>query len=438
VNREPRDSAHRFTVHAKRFTPSPNISLAAPSPVRLPSRVMPAIRFRNVTKTYHIQTRATPRLGAWLVNKLFEHFRSVPFDALHDVSFDVPKGQFIGLIGTNGAGKSTVLKLVSGISQPTSGSVSVSGRIASLLELGVGFHPDLSGMENIFYNGVVLGMTRAQVLERLGAIIEFSGVREFLHEPVRHYSSGMYARLATSVALHLDPEIILLDEVLAVADADFNMRALQRLLELHRRGTTIVLVTHDVTVAQGLCDRVVWLEHGRVVADGPAREVVGQYGVRVRRQTLPPGHPLVAPVDARPSPRIADVHLLDGEGRRIDFPETGKAVDIVVDVDDAAATAPYRVWVGLRWPDGRRLFEDASLPIAPGAGRATYRIDNWRFLRGLQGLDVALLVGDGADARVVDRRERALFFKTHTDPVMPIDEGLYAPEAEWEVRRVGD
>lgn len=395
---------------------------------------MPAIRFRNVTKTYHIQTRATPRMGAWLVNKFFEHLRRVPFDALHDVSFDIPRGQLAGFLGSNGAGKSTVLKLVSGISQPTGGSVSVSGRIASMLELGIGFHPDLSGMENIFYSGIILGMTRAVVLERLEKIVEFSGLRDHLYEPVKHYSSGMYARLATSVALHLDPEIVLIDEILAVGDAEFNLRAFGRLLELHAKGVTIVIVTHDIGTARAICDRLIWLEHGRIVADGPSADVARDYLAKVRHQSLPPYHPCVLPcaTGLGEPPVFSSVHLEDAAGRRTDSPETGKLADIVVEVEDAGSV-PYRVWIGVRSPDGRRLFEDTSPAVAPGTRRVVYRVDPWTLYRGEQYLSVAILPAEHA-GHSLDLRRDALLVRTVSDASLHIPNCLTSPPVEWTVR----
>jgi len=220
------------------------------------------IEFRSVTKTYQIMQRATPRVGAWFLSKAFEYLRREPFPALDRLSLRIEPGEMVGLLGSNGAGKSTILKLIAGITQPTSGEVIVSGPVTSLLELGVGFHPDLTGMENIFYNGALMGMSRAQILARLDEIIAFSGLAEFLYEPVKHYSSGMYSRLACSVALHLEPKIILVDEILAVGDAEFQKRGILKILDLHRQGVTVLLVTHETNTARDICDRLIWIDKG--------------------------------------------------------------------------------------------------------------------------------------------------------------------------------
>lgn len=413
-----------------------------------------AIEFRHVTKTYYIQKRASPRLGAWAVNKLFEHLRREPFDALHNVTLDVPRGQMLGILGTNGAGKSTVLKLTAGIMQPTTGTVRTRGRIASMLELGVGFHPELSGMENIFYNGIMMGMTREDIHERLERIIEFSGLRKFLYEPVKHYSSGMYARLACSVALHVDPDIILVDEILAVGDSEFQQRGLGRILELHDEGATILVVTHVLTAARDTCERLIWIEHGKILEDGPAPDVVQRYRHHVLELSMPGSHflsrkrPVVAEVPdgeraerglesftGKDLPRLAAMRLENGNGQTVDRLSTGETARLVFEVDGDRARVPYRLQFCVRWPDGRRLFEDQTDVLAPGAGGPiVYEVDSWPLLRGRH-LVSAALVTDGEPGVVLDRRIDGLEFHTHTDEVLlPMGNVVFAPMAEWSVQ----
>lgn len=200
-----------------------------------------------------------------------------PFRALEDVSFDVAAGETIGIIGPNGAGKSTLLKILARILRPTSGRIELHGRVGSLLEVGAGFHPDLTGRENVLLNAAILGMSYKEIVQKLDAIVAFAGLEKYLDEPVKHYSSGMFMRLAFAVAAHIEPEILLLDEVLAVGDADFQKKCLGRLEESGSAGQTVVFVSHNMSAVVRLCARAVLLEAGRISVIGPAREVVTRY-----------------------------------------------------------------------------------------------------------------------------------------------------------------
>jgi len=197
--------------------------------------------------------------------------------ALDDVSFDVNPGEVMGIIGSNGAGKSTLLTILSRIIVPTSGRAALYGRVASLLEVGTGFHPDLSGRENIYLNGAVLGMRRREIDARFDEIVAFAEIEAFIDTAVKRYSSGMYVRLAFAVAAHLDPEILILDEVLAVGDASFQKKCLGKMDDVTRSGRTVLLVSHNLPMVSQLCERAILLEHGRVAATGPAASVVAHY-----------------------------------------------------------------------------------------------------------------------------------------------------------------
>jgi lipopolysaccharide transport system ATP-binding protein len=203
--------------------------------------------------------------------------RSEDFWALRDVSFGVAEGEAVGIIGRNGAGKSTLLKILSRITPPSEGRVVMRGRVASLLEVGTGFHPELSGRENVFLNGSILGMSRAEVRRRFDEIVAFAEVERFLDTPVKRYSSGMYVRLAFAVAAHLEPEVLIVDEVLAVGDAAFQKRCLGKMGDVAQRGRTVLFVSHNLAAMSALCSRAVLLEAGRVVADGPADATVRRY-----------------------------------------------------------------------------------------------------------------------------------------------------------------
>jgi lipopolysaccharide transport system ATP-binding protein len=199
------------------------------------------------------------------------------FWALRDVSFHVAPGEVVGIIGRNGAGKSTLLKILSRIAQPTCGRIRLRGRVASLLEVGTGFHPELTGRENIFLNGAILGLTRAEIKGRFNDIVAFAEVARFLDTPVKRYSSGMYLRLAFAVAAHLEPEILIIDEVLAVGDAAFQQKCLGKMKSVSRAGRTILFVSHQLNLVQNLCTRVVWLESGQVQATGNPQEILSRY-----------------------------------------------------------------------------------------------------------------------------------------------------------------
>ncbi|HXH91986.1 MAG TPA: ABC transporter ATP-binding protein [Thermoanaerobaculia bacterium] len=199
------------------------------------------------------------------------------FWALRDVGFELQRGEVLGVIGRNGAGKSTLLKILSQITEPTEGEVNLYGRISSLLEVGVGFHPELSGRENVFLNGAILGMTRAEMRRKFDEIVAFAEVEAFIDTPVKRYSSGMYVRLAFAVAAHLEPDVLIVDEVLAVGDAAFQRKCLGKMESVASQDRAVMVVSHNMSIVTQLCERVIWLDRGRIVAAGETREVVGAY-----------------------------------------------------------------------------------------------------------------------------------------------------------------
>lgn len=237
----------------------------------------PVIAAQNLWKSFPMQ-RDRPGLKELLVNApRFFNGRSKGFWALRDVSFAVNQGESLGIIGRNGAGKSTLLSLLLGVALPTKGCLDVRGNRTPLLELGAGFHPDLTGIENIYINGVMLGLTRAEVRARLEQIVAFSELSEFVHMPLRTYSSGMQMRLAFAVAIHTSPEVLLIDEVLAVGDESFQRKSGKALAELIGGGVTTVFVSHSMEAIKKLCNRAIWLEQGEVRAEGEAGLVVEEY-----------------------------------------------------------------------------------------------------------------------------------------------------------------
>jgi len=234
--------------------------------------------FERVTKSYPTYTYITGGFKNFLIHlpKSLKGFKK-RYTVFREISFQIAKGECVGFIGRNGVGKSTLLGLIAGVLKPDSGKIVVKGRVSPLLELGAGFHPDLTGRENILLNGVLLGMTKAEVKAKLDLIVEFSGLKDFIDQPIRTYSSGMVARLAFSVIAHLDPEILLIDEILAVGDVEFQKKSFRKILEFKEKGTTIVLVSHSLDSIVKVCDRAIWLENGGIKMDGEAKEVVSVY-----------------------------------------------------------------------------------------------------------------------------------------------------------------
>jgi lipopolysaccharide transport system ATP-binding protein len=259
----------------------------------------PAIRVENLSKSYRLGTRATRGYrtlretindsvaGAWhVLQRRFGgsgngtangHAKDDAFWALKDVSFEVQPGEVVGIIGHNGAGKSTLLKVLSRIVEPTTGRCEVRGRMASLLEVGTGFHPELTGRENIYLNGSILGMSRKEIDRKFDELVAFSEIEKFLDTPVKRYSSGMYVRLAFAVAAHLEMEILVIDEVLAVGDGKFQKKCLGKIGNLAQSGRTVLLVSHNMAAVMSLCQRSVWLSEGRVRLDGPTKPIVAEY-----------------------------------------------------------------------------------------------------------------------------------------------------------------
>jgi ABC-type polysaccharide/polyol phosphate transport system ATPase subunit len=234
------------------------------------------LELKKVSKKYRIRREADTN-GSIARKLLSLRKRKEDFWAVKDISFSVQRAEALGIIGHNGAGKSTILKLLSRITTPTAGEIMINGRLSALIEVGSGFHPELTGRENIYLNGSILGMLRREITKKLDSIVEFAELRQFIDTPVKRYSSGMYVRLGFSIAAHLDPDILLLDEVLAVGDAAFQQKCIQRITELKKSGTTIVFISHDLRAVQKLCDRVILLNRGQIEADGDPQQTIALY-----------------------------------------------------------------------------------------------------------------------------------------------------------------
>lgn len=235
-----------------------------------------AIEVRNINKRFVLRhTRSMKEAFVWLV-KGRRGDLSEKFDALKDVSINIEQGETVALLGLNGSGKSTLLKHISGVMRPDSGTVGTRGRVAGLIEVGAGFHHDLSGRDNVYLNGAILGMTEEEINEKFDSIVEFSEIGQFIDTEVKFYSSGMYLRLAFSVAVHTDPEVFLVDEILAVGDEPFQKKCIDKIKELAGEGKTLVVVSHDLDLVSRICERGVLLEHGEITMDAPVLDVVAR------------------------------------------------------------------------------------------------------------------------------------------------------------------
>ncbi len=431
----------------------------------------PAIELSHVTKIYR---RYGGRQFATLKSALLQ--RSIlrglspteTFLALRDVSFTVPPGVTYGVIGRNGSGKSTALKLVAGITKPTSGTVAVRGRISALIELGAGFHPEISGRENVFINGIMLGLSKREIAERFDEIVEFAELQDFIDAPVKTYSSGMYMRLGFAVAIHVNPDVLLVDEVLAVGDEGFTHKCLDKFSEFRRRGKTILLVTHSLSVVERFCDEALWLDAGEARAHGDPRRVVDAYLTSVEAtesqqlasdtakavaaaETVAPqpeAEPRQDPDEAAPAaPRdmfqaqegrwgsheveIHDVALLDRHGQPAFIFHSGDPMSVRMRITAHAPETDFVFGISLFNADGvccygTNTYLEAMEPEAlSGEAEVVFDIDNLDLVEGTYKLDVAVHKRDGYP---FDYHRLLYTFRVKS---RTRDVGIYRPKHGW-------
>jgi lipopolysaccharide transport system ATP-binding protein len=336
-----------------------------------------AIRAENLSKRFWLRTERRTALKERAVRGKAPKARE--FWALRDASFSIPRGSTFGLLGQNGSGKSTTLKVLAGIYRPTSGSVVVNGRVSALLELGAGFHGELTGRENIRLNGAILGLSRRQISLAMEPIIDFAGIGEFIDSPVKIYSSGMFVRLGFAIAVSLEPEILMVDEVIAVGDEEFQRKCFDHLFELRKRGVTIVLVTHSLGLIRDLCDAAAWLDHGRIRQLGSAREVADAYIADVNEREV---HAQQAEPTGE-TPQTSSGRLGSGEARitSLEFLD-GQGDPSPVLLSGAACT--IRMHFSVREPIERAVFgigflhESGANVSGPNSGR----VGPWALERG--------------------------------------------------------
>jgi lipopolysaccharide transport system ATP-binding protein len=391
-----------------------------------------AVRADGVSKQYDMYRRPGDRVIELLTGRT----RHVVFPALANVSFEVQKGETVGIIGQNGAGKSTLLKLLCGVTRPTSGTLEAHGTIASILELGTGFHPEFSGRDNAALNAAILGLSAAEVRERLPAILEFSELGAFVDRPVKTYSSGMYMRLAFSVAVNVNPDILVIDEALAVGDGHFQKKCVDKIREFQEEGKTILFCSHALYYVSSICRRTLWLDRGRAMRYGPSLDVVHEYETFLleRDRALPASEPALDEPVSRTPARFREIVVCDRTGRPREQFARGEDIHVRMRVEVEDPRQPVHVLVGVhRSADDLQCFAVGTHAdgLTPLEGRNQYelvaRLRNVPLLRG--DYSIIAFVGDENAITVFDRRDIRPAFSMTGDR---FEIGLMAVNHDWE------
>jgi ABC-type polysaccharide/polyol phosphate transport system ATPase subunit len=421
-----------------------------------------AIEARDLAKVYRRflhQNQFKTLKSALLTGSLLSDLRpDQTFTALDGVSFDVERGTTFGVIGENGSGKSTLLKLLAGITKPTRGTLAVEGRISALIELGAGFHPEISGRENVAINGIMLGLTRREVDERFDEIVAFAELQDFIDAPVKTYSSGMYMRLGFSVAIHVEPDVLLIDEVLAVGDEAFTRKCLDKIAEFRRRGKTILIVTHALGLVERMCDDVLWLRHGKAADRGDPKRVIDAYlsyvaGGEERQLAAQAASPPAtflsqtadSPAPSSPPPHgyqsgrwgsraieILKVRLLDKSGKDRHVYTPGESLRVVLSVRSPAPVDDFVFGVGLFTADGTSVYgtntdlEGYEGRRLEGEAEVHLVLDDLRLVEGTYLVDVAAHKADGTP---YDYHRGLHQFRVKSRMK---DVGIYRPKHSWE------
>jgi ABC-type polysaccharide/polyol phosphate transport system ATPase subunit len=404
----------------------------------------PAIVVDNVSKRFRLYRERANSLKERLTARRRLRSKFADFWALRDISVTIPKGTTYGFIGHNGSGKSTLLRLMAGIHPPTSGTVETHGRISALLELGAGFHPELSGRENVYLNGSILGLTRREVNAVIDQIIDFAGLEDFIDSPVKHYSSGMYVRLGFAVAVHVKPDILMIDEVIAVGDEEFQRRCFEHLYQLKRDGVTIVLVSHSAPLMEQMCDRLVWLDHGKLMAEGDPPAVVRKYLDKVNvaeneRLATTGETEAVAPDPRRWGSReieILGVDYLDSSGARLTSASTGDRLVVRIRyrardaITDPVFALGFYNEAGVNVAGPNTGFAGVATGVVRGEGHVDYVIPRLSLMPG--GWRVSVAVWDQSMMHTYDQWEKV--FELRVQPGSSVERfGLADLQGQWEI-----
>ena len=343
------------------------------------------------------------------------------FWALRDVSLEVEAGKTYGLVGENGSGKSTLLKCIAKILRPEKGRIRTQGKMAALLELGSGFHPELSGRENVFLNGSILGLSKRDLTARFDDIVSFAGLERFIDQPVKNYSSGMYVRLGFSIAINVDPDILLVDEVLAVGDAVFQRRCNEKFADFRRAGKTVVIVSHAADAMRTMCDKVAWLQDGRVVSEGRPEEIVDDYVDEGHEDRVEVAAEVAESRWGSGEARLTGVHLLDRAGHPVTHVKTGDPVVMRLEYDAPTAVPKPVFGLAIETLDGTWLWAHGTREGGPipdeisGKGSLELRFDRFMLQPGTY--DISASINDYTCTHIVDYMRRCLRFDVvHGDP----------------------
>lgn len=384
-----------------------------------------AVEFRDVSRRFTLYHERRNSFQDWFIGLVRPRGRAEDFWALRDVSFSVGWGESLGVLGRNGAGKSTLLKLVTRILEPTAGEIELHGDTHAMLELGAGFHPELSGRDNVFLNGSIYGHDRQTMAERIDAIVEFADLEQFIDTPVKHYSSGMFMRLGFAIAVHMDPEILVIDEVLAVGDANFQAKSHRALHQLKDQGTTILFVSHNAEQVRSFCDKAILLENGRLIDSGRANDVVDHYErlLAGSSETL----------------ELMRLRVLDSQGRSVDVVHPGDdlGIEALLRVPDAGMPDDVTLGIDLYDQDDAHLFGQSSsvppsLPLnaVDGGNLATARGRIHRLpLRSGEIRLVAMLQRVGDPDHILSRQETSI---TVVDDRVSSERGMLHLDHEWQ------
>ena len=417
----------------------------------------PIIRVTGVSKRYQIGAQRSP-YGSFresLVEMMRAPLRRIAggsppseriLDALSDVSFQIEPGEVVGIIGRNGAGKSTLLKILSRIAEPSAGRIELYGRVASLLEVGTGFHPELTGRENVFLNGAILGMRRAEIRRKFDEIVAFTEIEKFLDTPVKFYSSGMYVRLAFAVAAHLEPEILVVDEVLAVGDAAFQKKCIGKMSDVAQHGRTVLFVSHNMAAVKTLCSRTLLLDQGRLVADGPSAQVISSYLSAGRVSSAEIVWNDMARAPGTDIFRLRSVRLRNAAGDiESDF-SARESIDVEIEYVNLVPGSSLGASIYLSNEEGVLIFASLSnreaqwhgRPFPGGAFRSTCRIPGFLLADGRYEVSVVVW---GNNYTVFHREDSVAEFQVHEGAEVRNDffgewHGVVRPLLDWQTEQM--
>lgn len=357
------------------------------------------------------------------------------FWALQNLSFEIPTGSTFGIIGPNGSGKSTLLKCLTGILTPEKGSIAVNGRTAALLELGAGFHPDLSGRENIFLNGAILGMTSRDIHKNLDNIVEFAGLGEFIDTPVKNYSSGMTVRLGFAIAINVDPEILIIDEVLAVGDTTFQQKCLEKIEDFRKDGRTIILVSHGLSVVAQICDTAIWINKGELQEIGDAQEVVSNY-YATSHGAMPVEENEIGQRWGTGEISISQIQLLNNLGTPQRIFHTGNQLSIIIDYDSQITSPSVSFSLRITHLHGTDIWgtstekQSIDVPMSVGLGKIGLEIEKLPLLNGTY--EISVVVADQSEVHEFDHWEKRIRFDVQQGD--NYDTGLVDISSSWKTK----